>query len=185
MADPAALLLVFVVFPLWVLAGLADWACHRSTRIEATSGLRENLLHWVMFAQAGVAVLAMALLEVNAAVLLVVLGAFLLHEATVWVDLRYTVPRRKVAPLEQMVHSFQELLPLLSLALLAVLAWGQALALAGLGSEPADFALRLKRDPLPAPLLAGGLALAVLLNALPLAQETWACARARRSPGAA
>ena len=183
MADPAALLLVFVVFPLWVAAGLADWACHRATRIAATSGLKENLLHWLLFAQGGVAVLAMALLEVNAAVLLVVGAAFLVHEATVFVDLRYTVPRRRVGPLEQMVHSVQELMPLASLLLLAAMAWDQATALIGLGSQGPDLALRWKPQPLPAPLLVTGAALVLLFNAMPLAQETAACLRTRKAPG--
>lgn len=179
MADSAALLVVFVVFPLWVATGLADWACHRATRIESTSGLRENLLHWLAFGQAGVAAGAMALLQVNAAVLLVVGAAFVAHELTVWAELRYTVARRRVGPLEQMVHSFQELLPFAALLLLAVLAWDQALALVGLGDAQADLALRWKERPLPAALLGVGAGLVVLFNVLPLAQETAACLRAR------
>lgn len=180
MAPPAALLLIVVVFPLWIAAGLADWACHRATRIESTSGLTENLLHWVLLAQAGTAVLAMALLEINAAVLLIFLGAFLLHELTVWLELRYTVPRRNVRPIEQMVHSFEELLPLAALILLGAVAWDQALALVGAGGEPADFGLRWKEQPLPPALLLGGTAAVLLFNVLPLAQETAACLRARR-----
>ena len=181
MAHPAGLLLVTVVYPLWVAAGLADWACHRVTRIATTSGLRENLLHLVMFAEIGCAIAAMALLEVNAAVLLVVAAVFVLHELTVWWDLRVTLPVRRVTALEQMVHSFQELLPLVSLLLLAVLAWDQALALVGLGSERPDLALRWKDDPLPATVLVAGAFAALLFNALPLAQETFACLRANRT----
>lgn len=180
MAPPAALLLIVVVFPLWIAAGLADWACHRATRIESTSGLTENLLHWVLLAQAGTAVLAMALLEINAAVLLIFLAAFLLHELTVWLELRYTVPRRNVRPIEQMVHSFEELLPLAALILLGAIAWDQALALVGAGSESADFGLRWKAQPLPPALLLAGTAAVLLFNVLPLAQETAACLRARR-----
>ena len=180
MAPPAALLLIVVVFPLWIAAGLADWACHRATRIESTSGLTENLLHWVLLAQAGTAVLAMALLEINAAVLLIVLAAILLHELTVWLELRYTVPRRNVRPIEQMVHSFEELLPLAALILLAAIAWGQALALVGVGGESADFGLRWKEQPLPPALLLGGTVAVLLFNVLPLSQETAACLRARR-----
>lgn len=180
MAPPAALLLIVVVFPLWIAAGLADWACHRATRIESTSGLTENLLHWVLLAQAGTAVLAMALLEINAAVLLIFLAAFLLHELTVWLELRYTVPRRNVRPIEQMVHSFEELLPLAALILLGAIAWDQALALVGAGGETADFGLRWKEQPLPPALLLGGTAAVLLFNVLPLAQETAACLRARR-----
>ncbi|TFZ06663.1 diguanylate cyclase [Ramlibacter henchirensis] len=180
MPDAAALLLVFVVFPLWVLSGLADWACHRATRIDATSGLKENLAHWVLFAQAGVAVVAMALLQVNAAVLLVVAAAFVLHELTVWIELRYTVPRRQVRPFEQMVHSFQELMLLVTLLLLAVLAWDQAVALAGSGPQLPDLSLRWKAQPLPPALLLAGAGAVLLFNVLPLAQETGACLRARR-----
>jgi hypothetical protein len=180
MAPPAALLLIVVVFPLWIAAGLADWACHCATHIESTSGLTENLVHWLLLAQAGVAVLAMALLEVNAAVLLIVLAAFVLHELTVWLELRYTVPRRNVRPIEQMVHSFQELLPLAALVLLAAIAWGQAVALVGAGSEAPDFGLRLKPQPLPPALLLAGAGGVLLFNVLPLAQETAACLRARK-----
>jgi hypothetical protein len=179
MADAAAMLLIFFVFPVWVLAGTADWACHRATRIEATGGLKENLLHWLMFAQGGVAVLAMALLQVNAAVLVVVAGVFLVHEATVWLELRYAVPRRNVRPIEQMVHSVQEMMPLASLLLLAVIAADQAGALIGAG--PADFSLRWKDAPLPPALLAAGAAMVLLFNVLPLAHETAACLRARRA----
>jgi len=182
MAGPAALLLLYAVFPLWVLAGLADWACHRATHIERTSGWPENRLHLLMFAQMGVAVLAVALLELTAGVLLLVAAAWLLHEATVWWDLRYTVPRRHVGPIEQMVHSFQELLPLAMLLLVAVLAWDQVQALAGGGAAPPDFGLRPKREPLPAPVLTGGALAVLLFNALPLAQETWSCLR-QRGPG--
>jgi hypothetical protein len=172
---------VTVVYPLWVASGLADWACHRATHIAGTSGLRENLLHQVMFAEIGCAITAMALLEVNAAVLLVVAAAFVLHELTVWWDLRVSLPVRTVTGFEQMVHSFQELLPLVSLLLLAVLAWDQALAVVGLGSEPADLRLRWKDDPLPLPVLVAGASAALLFNALPLAQETLACLRAQRA----
>jgi hypothetical protein len=183
MAHAAALLLATVVFPLWLAAGVADWACHRASHIATTSGLRENLLHLLMVAQVGAILLAIALLEVNAGVLLLVAALFAFHEATVWWDLRVSLPVRRVGAIEQMVHSFQELLPLTTLLLLAVLAWDQVLALAGQGGEGADMRLRWKDHPLPPPLLAGGAALALLFAAAPIAQETWACLRARPARG--
>ena len=178
MTDPAYLLLATVVFPLGVVAGLADWACHRATGIAGTSGLKENLLHWVMFAELGTGVLAASLLEVNAAVLLLVLAVFLVHEATVWLDLRYSTPRRPVRPIEQMVHSVQELFPMLGWVLLATAHWDQALAMVGVG-EAADWRLVPKAQPLPLGVLAAGAAAVLLLNVLPLAQETWSCLRPR------
>ena len=179
MQQAALFLLMYAVYPLWVLAGLLDWACHRRTNIESTGGIQESLMHWLMFGQIGVGMLFVAFCEVNAAVLAVVLGVFLVHEATVYVELRYAVPRRKVGPFEQMVHSVLELLPLSSFVLLAVCAWPQAQAASGLGGKPADWTFHGKREPWPAAYLWGAALAAALFNALPLAQESIACLRFR------
>ena len=181
MRHAAELLLMAAVVPLWIAAGLADWWCHRRTRIERTSGLRENLFHWLLLAEAGVALLAAALLEITAGVLLVALAAFLAHEVTTYVELRYTVPKREVRPGEQMVHSFMEILPLLLLALLAVIGWEQVQAL--LGSGDADFGLRPKAQPWPPGYLLGAAAAVAAFNVLPMAEEGWRCLRFRaRTP---
>jgi hypothetical protein len=178
MAEATRLILMFVVFPLWVAAGFTDWICHRRTAIERTSGLKENLMHLLMSIEVGLGMLAVALLQIDAAVLLIVLLVFVAHELTVYWDLHYTTPLRMVGPFEQMVHSFLEILPLLSLALLASGQWDETLALVGLGSA-ADFSLRAKAEPLPAAFLTTGLLAVVLLNVVPLLEETWRCWRAR------
>ena len=175
--EAARVLLMYAVVPLWIAAGLADWACHRRTRIESTSGLPENIFHWVLIAQGGVALLAAALLEVNAAVLLLVLAAFVAHELTTYVELRYTAPRREIRPFEQMVHSFMELLPLVLLALLAVMGWDQVLALFDGGGL--DFSLEAKDRPWPPEYLLGAAVAVLVLNVLPLAEETLRCVRGR------
>ncbi len=177
MEEAARLLLMALVFPLWVAAGFADWLCHRRSNIAATSGLKENLFHWLQLGQMGLAILAVALLEVNAAILLLVFAAFLAHELTTWMELRYVVPLRRVGPTEQMVHSFLEILPLVALVLLLTLHWDQALAL--LDAAPQDSGLRWKEQPLPASVLWGGLAAALLFNLLPMAEESWRCWRGR------
>jgi hypothetical protein len=175
--EGARALLMYAVVPLWIAAGLADWACHRRTRIESTSGLPENVFHWVLMAEGGVALLAAALLQPNAGALLVVFAAFLVHELTTYVELRYTAPRRQIRPIEQMVHSFMELLPLVLLALLAVIGWEQVLAL--FDAAGADFSLRPKERPWPPGYLLGVAVAVLLLNVLPLAQESWRCVRQR------
>jgi hypothetical protein len=180
MQDATIFLLMYVVFPLWVAAGFADWTCHLRTGIAVTSGLKENLLHWLMYAEIGVGMLAVAFFEIDAAVLAIVLAVFVLHEATVYWDLDYSTIRRDVGPFEQMVHSFLELLPLASLALLAVIAWPQALALVQVGDVAPDWSLRIKDEPWPVPYVMGALAASVLFNALPLAQETLSCLRGRK-----
>ena len=173
MQAAAPFLLMYVVFPLWVLAGFCDWACHARTGIATTSGLKENALHWVMYAEIGVGLVAVAFFEIDAAVLAIVLAVFIVHEATVYWDLDYSTMRRDVGPFEQMVHSFLELLPLASLLLLAAIAWqGDALA---------DWDLRPKREPWPIAYIAGAFIASVLFNGLPLAQETLACLRARKA----
>jgi hypothetical protein len=174
-ADTAQLILMYLVFPVWVAAGFFDWACHRRTAIATTAGLPENLFHWLLFAEIGLGLLAVAFVEINGAVLLIVAAVFLVHEFTVWVELRYAAPRRNIQPIEQMVHSFMELLPLVSLALLLPIA----------GPLATDFSLRLKTQPWSAAYLLGALALSLVFNVLPLAQETLACLKARTLPSPA
>jgi hypothetical protein len=180
MPQAAQLVLMVVVIPLWIGMGLVDWWCHRRTRIEDTSGLPENVFHWFLLAEGGLALLATALLEINAAVLLLVFAAFLAHEATTFIELRYTVPLRDVRPFEQMVHSFMELLPLVLLALLAVMKWDQVLALAGEGTP--DFDLRPKQEPWPVGYLVWMAGAVTLFNLLPLAEEGLRCLRSRIPP---
>ncbi len=43
--DEATLVLnviLYVLLPLWGIAGIVDWWCHRNTEIEKTSGLHET-----------------------------------------------------------------------------------------------------------------------------------------------
>jgi hypothetical protein len=74
--------LMYIVVPVWLLAGLADYFCHKVTRIERTSGVAESLLHLLQFVQVGVPLLAALFLEINAAVLLIMLMGLLLPQAT-------------------------------------------------------------------------------------------------------
>ena len=172
MRDIALFLLVFAVYPAWVGAGLADWACHRRTRIEATGGLAENAFHWVLYALGGLAVAMVVGLQLTGGVLALVAACWLAHEVLVWFELRYAVPRRWIGPTEQMVHSFQELLPLAGLGLLAAIA----------GERLGEGTLALRPGPWPWPLLGAGLAATLLLNALPLAEESWRCLARARTP---
>jgi hypothetical protein len=181
MQQAAAWLLLYLVLPVWVAVGFADGLCHRATNIATTSGLKENLLHWLMFFQIVVAVAAALLLDITAGVLLLVFVVYLLHEATVYWDLDYSTLRRDVGPFEQMVHSFQEMLPLIWLLLLSFIALPQALAIFRRGDEAADWGLRLKDVPLPMEYLATAAALTLVFNVLFLLLETVSCLMARRA----
>src|SRR5215217_2326015 len=162
MQQAAAWLLLYVVLPIWIAVGFADGLCHRATNIATTSGLKENLLHWLMFAEVSVAVAAALWLDITAAVLVLVFVVFVVHEATVYWDLDYSTLRRDVGPFEQMVHSFQEMLPLIWLLLLSFIAMPQALAIFRRGDVAADWSLRLKSVPLPAEYLLTAIALTLV-----------------------
>jgi hypothetical protein len=43
--DPMVLILMYFVLPVWLVAGFADWLCHRATHIESTTGAKESLIH--------------------------------------------------------------------------------------------------------------------------------------------
>ena len=81
MSDPTQALLLYFIIPLWFLAGFADWLCHRATDIEHTTGVKESLLHLLMFTEIAVPLLACLFLEVNAAIFLLMILAF-----SGWVD---------------------------------------------------------------------------------------------------
>src|SRR4051812_46782566 len=48
------MLLGFVVLPVWIAAGFADYLCHRATQISRTSGVAESILHLAQFALVGI-----------------------------------------------------------------------------------------------------------------------------------
>ncbi|MFF1300455.1 MULTISPECIES: diguanylate cyclase [unclassified Streptomyces] len=142
---------------------MADRYQHKHTRIEETAGPRESL----MLAEAGVPVALGLLCEVNAGVLATSAGALGAHSATAAWDVRYADKRRRIAPVEQHIHSLLEVVPLMATSLLAVLHWDQARALNGCQQRP-DFRLRLKsRDPLPPRARAGLLGAFVIFAPCP------------------
>lgn len=168
--------ILFFFIPLWLLAGFGDWLFHRKTHISETSGAGESLLHLLMLGEVGLPVLAGLFLEINALVLAFMVAGFLAHEATVLWDLRYTTGKRTILPGEQVMHSYQEVIPLMLLALVAILHWDQFLALVTFSAQ-ADFRLAWKTDPLPPSYLAGIIAAAALLVVLPFLEELWRCYR--------
>jgi hypothetical protein len=170
-AEITQLMLMYFVLPLWLLAGIADYLCHRASDIEHTSGAKESAIHLLLFAEMGIPVLAAIFLEINALLIAVMIVCFVLHEVTSLWDVSYASKLREITPVEQHVHSFLEMLPLMGLLLILVPYWGQFLALFGLGNQPAEFALRLKRDPLPWSYIVAVLSAVALLEVLPFTEE--------------
>lgn len=183
-SDPVAVILLYFLLPLWLLAGVADWLCHRAARIERSTGAKESLIHLLMLGEVGVPLLGALFLEINALVILVAIAAFLVHEATAMWDVRYASSLRWVGPVEQHVHSFLEMIPLMALLIIAALHWDQFLALFGASGEAPRFDLRWKAEPLPASYVVPLLAAVAGLALLPYLEELLRGLRAARGKAA-
>jgi hypothetical protein len=164
-----------VLLPLWLACGFGDYLCHRATRIEATSGLKESTLHQLQLAQIGLPLAAVALLDITAPVLALVVIGVVAHTLTAHWDVTYTEPRREIPAFEQHLHGVLLTLPIVGAALLL----GAHRSQLGFDGGAADWGLRWKSPPLQdARLLAlfgGSLCLAVV----PMAEEWLRCFRAR------
>jgi hypothetical protein len=178
--DVAVNVLMYFVLPLWLLAGFADYLCHRAAQIENSRGAKESVIHLLMFAEMGIPLLAAIFLEINALIIAVMIVCLLLHEATAFWDVSYANDVRGISPIEQHVHSFLEMLPLLGLTIIITLHWGQFLALFGLGSEAARFDISPKPYPLPWPYVATVLVAILLFDLLPYLEELFRTLRANR-----
>jgi hypothetical protein len=126
MADPRNLLINLILFgllPLWGIAGFVDWCCHRATRVEITSGLKESLIHSLMGIQLGIPIVLCLAFEVNVLVLLICVAAWLSHEFVAHWDVRYATPRRHISIWEVHAHNYMATVPLYVLMLVAILHW--------------------------------------------------------------
>jgi len=115
-------LLLYVIYPLWLIAGAIDYWCHRRTNIVATSGVVESLLHIAQFATIAI-VFAMAVLLQPTMAMIVVIGLVsVLHLVLSYIDVAYTQRKRYISPLEQHAHGFLDVLPIIAVCVLAILA---------------------------------------------------------------
>jgi hypothetical protein len=169
--DITRTFLMKVVMPVWLAAGIADWACHRATGIEKTTGPKESLMHLAMLNEAAIPVIAGMFLEITSPVLALMIVSALLHDATALWDVQYAVTGREVTYIEQHVHSYLEMVPLAAIAFISVLHWPQLLALLGIGKQRPDWGIRWKRRPLPWRYTAAMLGMQVGLEWLPYVEE--------------
>lgn len=116
-------LLVWGLYPAWLLAGAGDYLCHRRTDIEHTSGTTESWMHLLQFVTLLVAFAAAVLMNLNALVYGIIVALVIAHSVLAHVDVSYTDGRRRISPVEQLVHGFMDVLPLVAVALVGVLHW--------------------------------------------------------------
>jgi hypothetical protein len=175
--------LLYFILPLWLLVGLADYLCHRATNIAETTGYKESLLHLLMFAEVAVPLLAALFLEINALVILTMIAGFVVHQLTALWDVSFAMDKREVTPIEQHIHSFLEMLPLLATVIVVILHWPQFMALFGAGPETARFSIAWKPEPLPWGYVTAFLAAVLVFEVLPYAEELLRGLRARAKGG--
>jgi hypothetical protein len=170
-AEIARAFLMYFVVPLWTAAGMADAACHRGSDIETTSGPKESAIHILMLVEVGIPLMAALFLEVTSPILALLIASFILHELTAFWDVSYADKRREVTPLEHHVHSFLDIIPLMAATVTAILHWKQFLSLIGVGRDPQDFRIMLKKRPLPLSYSATVVVSVILFGALPYLNE--------------
>ncbi len=116
-------LILYGLLPLWGISGFIDWCCHRATKVEATSGLKESLMHSLMGIQLGIPIVLCLLFEVNVLILLVCIVMWVAHEFVAHWDVHYATPRRHISIWEVHVHNYMATVPLYLLMLIGVLNW--------------------------------------------------------------
>jgi hypothetical protein len=165
--------LLCLTLPLWLLAGLGDWLCHRRSQIQHTTGARESALHLLLYLLIALPIVLALFLAIDAMLLVFMAACVLAHMAVSLWDTSFAQPRRYISPLEQQIHSYLEMLPLFALALTVVLHWDTVL-------HPAwRWSIRLQ--PLPKAWTLGVL-LALLAGQLMIFEELVRCLRAARRP---
>lgn len=170
--EPVWNILVWVVLPLWVVAGFLDYLCHRRSHIERATGICESLIHWLMLVEVGVPLCLAVFFRIDALILGLMLACLAAHEITGYFDLKLATATRRVTIFEHQVHSALEILPLTAILLVMILHWPQTLALFGAGPEHADFSLGSKQTPRWGEIIPPAAAF-LLLAILPYGEEIW------------
>jgi hypothetical protein len=115
--------MLYVFLPLWGIAGFADWCCHKATKIEATSGIKESLMHSLMGIQMAIPIMLCLVYYVNVLVLLICIITWISHEIVAHCDVRYASPKREISIWEMHAHTYLGSLPLYMLTSIIVINW--------------------------------------------------------------
>lgn len=155
-------LLAWVVLPLWLAAGVLDYACHARQHSVLCTGRVEAWLHLLQSSQIGAGVLLVLFLHPTWPWLWTCVALVVVHTATAWVDLRYAAARRPIGAAEQFAHAFLIVMPVAATLLLALL--------------PQDGGWRW-RDPVPWGAAAAVIVAGLVASWLPAVREVLAAGR--------
>ena len=173
--------LLFIILPLWIAVGAADWLCHRAAQIDQTSGPKESVIHILMLGEAGVPVLMGLFLEINGLIIMIMVAALISHELTAYWDVRFATYHRVVTPIEQRIHDYLGAVPFMATSGVIILHWHETLSVVGLGPEKLHLALHWKQEPLSTAYVSAVLGAIVLFILVPYTEELLRGVRAARS----
>lgn len=183
MTDEKRLLLMLILYgllPLWGVAGFIDWCCHRATKVESTSGLKESLIHSVMGVQLGIPIVLCLVFEINVLILLICVAMWLLHEVVAHWDVHYATPLRRISIWEVHVHNYMATVPLYLLMLIVVLNWDVAVKAATFDWAGQFTLTRLSTPPGGSGYLPAYLTFMAVLCVFPYLEENIRCLRYAR-----
>lgn len=105
----------------WIAVWFLDWICHLRSRIETTSGLQESVHHVLQLGLVGVGVALAFILRPSLPLVFVLSVLWAMHEWLAWRALEISQGQRAILPVEHLLHSFKDILPLCAICLVAVL----------------------------------------------------------------
>jgi hypothetical protein len=171
-STAAGHVLLWALYPAWLVAGLVDYVCHRRTHIETTSGLAESAFHLAQFLSLGIPLALAAWFEISPLVLAILVGGVVVHSWLSFADVSFTDGRRRISPLEQHAHGFMTVLPIVAL--------GAAVLLYQREWQDAGPVLRPRNDESAGPSAAWLIASFFVLAGTPIVEELIRCSRRLR-----
>ena len=168
--------MLYVLLPLWGIAGMLDWWCHRKTNIEATSGLHEASIHCVMGIQIGLPVILSLLFEVNVLILILCFLVLITHELVAHYDVHFATGKREISIWEVHAHNYLATLPLFLVLMIIVRKWDVFMKLVTFDFA-GEFAFEWRKEPLGATgnYAAIYMTIMTVFVVFPYMQEWWRC----------
>ena len=157
----------------WLLAGTADFLCHRRTDLSHTSGLPESALHVAQVALIGCGVILTLLFQMSPAVAAALAVLVAAHAVAGYLDTRSAYGRRDIRPIEQHLHSVLDTAPAFALVAVVAATWPAA--------GQTGWTWDLRQPALSVLVWASVLLPAVVLCAVPALLEFGAALAARRA----
>ena len=161
--------LAYWLYVVWLLAGSADFLCHRVTDLPHTSGVAESATHLLQLLLLGTGVVVGMAFQASPTVAVVLMVLVIAHATVGYIDTYVAFSRRRVLlPIEQHIHSVLDMAPIVALG-----TWPAAI----------DGEFRPRDPALPWVAWVAVLLPAVVLCLVPALFEFQAAMRARRGHG--